>query len=106
MAGTGEALGDLDISSPRYIAFRHNDLKVFIWYCSDKFGSKQKMIASVCNRSFQQACEDLGLTFDRKFEIRDEKEFNEAYVDELISPKEVTYGEIKVASKPKRPGRR
>ena len=112
LAGTGEALGDIDNSGPRYIAIRYNDngteIKVFMLYCPDTAPARQKMMSSTCKHSFLKGCKEAGLEFDKTFEVRDVSEFTDAHLDVLVNPPAVDhgYGEIKVHKKPSRPGRR
>ena len=112
LAGTGEALGDINNSGPRYIAIRYNDngteIKVFMLYCPDTAPARQKMMSSTCKHSFLKGCKEAGLEFDKTFEVRDVSEFTDAHLDVLVNPPAVDhgYGEIKVHKKPSRPGRR
>lgn len=112
LAGTGEALTDIDGSGPRYIAIRYDDngteIKVFLLYCPDTAPARQKMMSSTCKHSFLKGCTEAGLTFDKTFEVRDATEFTDAHLDALVNPPNVDhgYGDIKVHRKPQRPGRR
>ena len=112
LAGTGEALGDINNSGPRYIAIRYNDngteIKVFMLYCPDTAPARQKMMSSTCKHSFLKGCKEAGLEFDKTFEVRDVSEFTDAHLDALVNPPNVDhgYGDIKVHRKPTRPGRR
>jgi len=109
---TCDSVSDLTSKSPFYIAYRYNDngqdLKVFILYCPDSAKAREKMMSSTYKHSFIKGCEEAGIVFDKTFEIRDENELSETYIESLIHPEDVNhgYGEIKMIQKPKRPGRR
>ncbi|KAH0788074.1 actin depolymerizing protein [Histomonas meleagridis] len=111
-AGTGNSLSDIDNSAPRYIAINYDNkgekLKVFVLYCPDNAKSREKMMSSTCKHSFIKGCSEVGLEFDKFFEIRDERDFNDSNLDLLINPVHEThgYGEIKVHRKPRAPGRK
>lgn len=111
-SGTGNSLADIDNTAPRYIAVQYNDkgteIKVFILYCPDSAKSREKMMSSTCKASFLKGCEEVGLTFDKSFEIRDVKDFNDSNLDLLVNPVAVDhgYGQIKVNRKPRAPGRK
>jgi twinfilin-like protein len=112
IAGTGEALEDIDGSGPRYIAIRYNDkgttLKVFLLYCPDTAHARQKMMSSTCKQSFLKGCEEVGLEFERTYEVREKEGFTTANLDLLVNPPDVDhgYGEVKAFKKPARPGRK
>ncbi|OHT10774.1 hypothetical protein TRFO_19828 [Tritrichomonas foetus] len=110
--GSGDSLSDIDSKSPKYCAIRYNnngtELKVFLLLCPDNAKSREKMMSSTCKHSFLKGCEECGLTFDKSFEVRDERDFTDSYLDELVNPSNEThgYGEVKALQKPRRPGRR
>lgn len=112
VGGTGDSLSDIDNSSPKYCAIRYNDngneIKVFVLYCPDSAKSREKMMSSTCKHSFIKGCEEIGLTFDKNFEIRDPSDFNDENLDLLVNPPADAhgYGEIQTFQKPRRPGRR
>ena len=112
VAGTGNSLSDIDNSAPRYIAVNYDNkgqkLKVFVLYCPDNAKSREKMMSSTCKHSFIKGCKEVGLEFDKFFEIRDERDFNDSNLDLLINPVHENhgYGEIKVHRKPRAPGRK
>jgi hypothetical protein len=66
------------------------------------------MMSSTCKHSFLKACEEIGLQFYKTFEVRDDAEFTDAYLEGLIHPVDVDhgYGELKTFKKPARPGRK
>jgi hypothetical protein len=112
LAGTGASLADIDKAGPRYIAIRFEQpdgpLKIFLLFCADSARAREKMMSSTCKASFIKACTEVGLEFDRTFEIRDDGEFTDENLALLVNPPVVDhgYGEIKVARKPKAPGRK
>jgi twinfilin-like protein len=105
-------LSEINSSGPRYVAIRYddngNDVNIFILFCPDTAPPRQKMMSSTCKHSFLKGCEEIGLKFEKSFEIREGSEFTDAYVDSLVHPVEVDhgYGELKAFKKPARPGRR
>jgi twinfilin-like protein len=112
LAGQGSSLSQIDGSQPRYIAIRYNtrgvEQKFFLLYCPDTAHPRQKMMSSTCKQSFLKACGEIGLAFDKTFEIRDAPDFSDDHFDELVNPPDVDhgYGEIKVTRKPRGPGRK
>lgn len=111
-SGTGESLADIDSAAPRYIAIRCDnkgtEVKVFVLYCPDSAKSREKMMSSTCKASFLKGCAEVGLTFDKTFEIRDPSDFSDANLDALINPVAVNhgYGQIRINRKPRAPGRK
>jgi twinfilin-like protein len=112
IAGTAEALEDIDASGPRYIAIRYNDKgterNVFLLYCPDTAHARQKMMSSTCKQSFLKGCTEVGLEFENTYEIRDTDAFTTGTLDLLVNPPDVDhgYGEVKAFKKPSRPGRK
>ena len=112
IGGTGDSIADIDAKIPKYCAVRYssngNEIKVFVLLCSDNAPSRAKMMSSTCKASFLKGCQECNITFDKSFEIRDERDFTDEYLEELINPKNEThgYGEVKALQKPRRPGRR
>ena len=106
-----ENLSDIPLQNPLYLAIRHNDsgndIFVFVLFCPDNAKSRDKMMCSTCKHSFLVACEEAGLEFDNKFEIRDSRELTDANIENLVHPPEVDhgFGEVKIYQKPRRPGR-
>jgi twinfilin-like protein len=109
---TGDSLDDIPKSLPRYVAVHYTnkgeDKYFFIYYCPDTAPPREKMMTSTCKASFLKGCKDLGLEFEKNFDIRDEDEFNDEHLENLIHPPDINhgYGEIQIITKPKRPGRR
>lgn len=112
VGGKGDNISDLSSKLPRYCAVRYDnngtDIKVFILYCPDTCPARQKMMSSTCKHSFLKACTELGVEFEKTFEIRDEPEFTDAHLANLINPTNVDhgYGEVQAFTKARRPGRR
>lgn len=112
LAESGDSLDDISKSSPRYVAVHYvkgdEDKYYFILYCPDTARPREKMMSSTCKASFIKGCKDLGLTFEKNFDIRDEDEFNDDNLEKLIHPPKEThgYGEVQIITKPRRPGRR
>lgn len=112
VGGSGDSLNDIDSTSPKYCAIRYDnngtEIKVFLLYCPDTAKSREKMMSSTCKASFMKGCKEVGLEFDKNFEVRDKRDFTDENLDLLINPREEDhgYGEIKALQKPRRPGRR
>lgn len=108
LGGSGDSIADLKCKSPRYVAARVDGKLYFILYCPDTARPREKMMSSTCKASFLKGCAEAGIEFEKNFDIRDEDEFTDEYLDELVHPKDVDhgYGQVKIVRKPKRPGRR
>lgn len=112
IGGTGDSLSDIDNGSPKYCAIRYddkgNELKLFLLFCPDTAKSREKMMSSTCKASFIKGCKEVGLEFDKQFEVRDTRDFTDENLDLLVNPPADNngYGEIQILQKPRRPGRR
>ena len=112
VGGTGDSLNDIDSGSPKYCAIRYDnkgtEIKIFLLFCPDTAKSREKMMSSTCKASFMKGCKEIGLEFEKNFEVRDKRDFTDENLDLLVNPPEEDhgYGEIKALQKPRRPGRR
>lgn len=96
----------------RFLALRLPDSKggaltMFVYSCPETLPIRMKMTLSTVKSAAIAAAQELGVTFDKTFEIRDTADLDH-YVQAELNPPEVTVGSSAAQlshSKPARPGR-
>jgi len=109
----GEPLGPhLTSDDGRFLALRlpnsqGGTLTMFVYSCPEELPIRLKMTLSTVKSSVIAAAQELGLNFDKTFEIRDAADLDH-YVQAELNPAETTVGSSAAQlshSKPARPGR-